>query len=116
MGSRLLSGFDAPGELGDRRRFEQGSKRQVRPEGVVHPRDHRGTEQRVPSESEEVVMDANRNSAQQGFPKSHQLRLQHATRGHVLGAQGRTLVIGPWKRLPVQLPVHQRQRRQEYER
>ncbi len=114
--SRLLSGFDGLGELSDRGRFKQGPKRQIGAESIVHLRDHPGTQQRVSSKSEEIIMDANRHSAQHGFPKSHQLRLQGTARGYIRRAQSRTLMIGRRKRPPVQFPVHQRHRGQKYER
>jgi hypothetical protein len=64
---------DARGELGDGGRLKQGPQRQIGLASVVHLRQQGGTEQRVPTQGGEIVMDANGGDGRQGFPEGNEL-------------------------------------------
>jgi hypothetical protein len=79
------------GEAGDRRRLEQASQRHLHSEHLLDASDHPRRQQRVSSEIEEAILDADAVDAKDVGPDAAQQFLERGPRRNIRVASSRTL-------------------------
>ncbi len=102
---------DAPGQLRDRRGFEQGSKRDIDPEAIPQPRHDAGRQQRMTAQVEEVVEHADPIDFQHGCPCLDDRGFNGIPRGFVRREDGRATGIDGRQRFAVHLAIRRQGKR-----